>query len=625
MEQHKKVLIVTLIIAVLSVIFSVMSVHAQSLGYVQNPSSSYLKDFDGSARARIDDNAAPRTGYFFLDVGIANNECDGGGLTNTDSSIFLTSGAKGAINCTGNVKINVRASVDNQNYYLTQFAKIGDYDTINKHTSVVPYHYNTWINTKYSVKNNENVCRTLLSEGVKKNTLGTFGYPDSYIDCAPSAIQVAYDFGYKQGGLLGEGVCSANIVSPLILANQNNYYTHPDYLNVPGYGRIAGYADCVSLMKPSGSTNYPDSLYREHPEILYSLLYDPEIQYTAYPFSIKSIEFSCYDSQGKVLSKDSSRKNTIQFFEDPYSGGLGTLQTYKNPAGNQYYPWSRYGSYSIATLETETQHIIGELGLALPTNGVKFNVGGSVESNAAQYYYELNKEEVIDQKATFSCAPGSQYYQVAVTLQKNELYRHISPLDFTYRFDDIFNITTSSRIYNSIQNTVPLAPQNTMYYTYKMTGGFNIANVSPNTAVGQNDMLNPVSENNSMNEGITSTTPSDCFGCQNTNIGGVVLNPNGAGAGTGVGTSGGTDIGNGVDTSATNNLMIYATNQKRIDSKENFMSKLMELGTIVMSVIIIIYGLVALGAILFTWIYIFMMPEKMKAAIKELFSAGSGK
>jgi len=578
----------TLYVIAALLLFVAAQVSAQSFDYVTNPSNNYLKTFTGGSFDKIDDNPnTAKTGYFFMQTVAMNRFCMGSGMNATYVTTISNTGSKNGGNCNNVTDVIVNMYVDNQNYYLTPYAKIGDYDKVNEHISVVPFKYYNWISTKASPNNNQLLCQKSTQSGGADACSGNTGYPCMAHACDPESL-FPYDAFYLNNK---EGVCSNEVKTALIPALKSSYYSHPEDFYLPGYGTITS-TNCNDVMFPekSGSRDRVNGLYMDNPSVFHSLYYDDQYQYTGYPFYIYRVEYDCYNV-GKLVTSGSTdmMQSTTQGLQgDIYSK---VWNEPKYPAGQQFYDWSRINSFVLGTAENND----------LMT---KKDVNGG---------YYRNPREINQMHVQFSCPVGTTSYSVTAVLKKNPASRFKSPVDYTYQWGDVFT-TSGSRLYSGVAS---LSDKKSEYLVYSQLGGYIIGNVPSSVPVQNNDMNNTVTETNYSTTTTTVDKPTDCFSCtQNNSIGNITLNGNG---GT---QSGGSVIQNGADDSAVSDLTQQAIGQEQQAAKQNFIDKLVELGKAILVVIIILYSIVGLLLFIYFIFAFFMIPGRMKQSIIDIFNAG---
>ena len=586
------------------------SVYATTFDYVKNPSLSDLNGFTGAWSQVLHENNAAKTGYFFMQTVAKNRYCQGSGLNSTTSSVITSTDTKNGGDCNNVMDVGVNVYVDNQNYYLTPYARVGDYDKTNEHISVVPYSFNTWVSKDKPITNNYQVCEQVRTASYSTKYQGK---PFSVMfSCAPESLYTNYEYYINNK----KGVCDSHVYLALGSVFKSTYYSNPSDLNIPGYGTITS-DNCNALMFPenSGNKDRVGAIYFDQPEVFNSLMYNENYQYTAYPFYINSIEYSCYDRTGKLLVGGST-DDVVTYEVRNYGGCTGSYyagstsncngditytsnvaQEPKYPVGIQYYDWTRTNGFVLKTPEAST-----------PTGGTRKTISGSMT---------LNPTEANEYHITFSCPIGTNYYTTSVVLRKNADYRHLSPVDFTYHWADIFNQTVTSKFKTGIST---LTNPKSQLLIYTQAGGFSQGNVTQNNVITNNDMNNTITENATSTTTTGVETTQDCYSCQqNITLSGVTL-----AGGTGS-TSGGSSISNGVDDSAVSGLMQQATGQNDAAVKASFIEKLLLIADNILAIIIVAYGLFALMVILMVFLMLFNIPKKMAESVKALFMAGTRK
>jgi hypothetical protein len=109
-------------------------------------------------------------------------------------------------------------------------------------------------------------------------------------------------------------------------------------------------------------------------------------------------------------------------------------------------------------------------------------------------------------------------------------------------------------------------------------------------------------------------------GSTNLSLGGFTGNGNQGGTSTG-----GSSIGTGVDDSAVTGLMQQSVGNNRATAKANFIEKLIFIGYYLEQTVITLYDLFGLLGMIFIFLMIFSIPQKMKEGIRDLFKAGGNR
>jgi len=589
MKNARNLVFLTLALA----LFSHAVLAEQVFDYVRNPTPASILNFQGLSNDVISTTTQPKTGHFFLQTSLKDTMCATRNVTLAGViTVIPNMNVKGYQSCYNvSPTITVNVAIDNPDYGLTQFAKIGDYDVPTNHISVVPYQFNAWQTLDTNSKNPQTMFNRIIVAFDRNPSLQ---YLDSNKkgDIGGWFIDEMTFFGMYEYKINDrKGVCSDEVLRALNAPS--TYYKNPSKLTVSGFGAITA-ANCKSLMFPAG-VDRVNGLFGEHPEVFNSLFYNSQFAYLGYPFTIKDIQVKCYKN-GTLIGYDyldsPSRKNA-----------QGELTSGKNyaiiNAQTQPYPWT--------TLRD---------GRGLTSPG----------------HLELLKKDF-----SLTCPAGTNYYTASVVISKNAMYRHISPVDATWKWQDIFNTASGSKLDPFFSSA---GANDTIIYLTQ-TGTITppqAALIPPNATYSpsQNPDKNKINESSSNAYGKSTAVTygrkpitysggdPPCVDCQQNITDGYGAGLNGSNSGAGI-IRGGSFITTGVDDSAVSGLVEQGKGDNRIQQKASFMQKLVELGKLVLTTIIVFVSLFSLFGILFLFFLFFSIPRKMREAMTLLFKAGTRK
>lgn len=582
----KKILLFNIIL-LLCIVMIPFSHAEQIFDYVRNPSSVDIINYQGLSNSMIGTNSSPKTGHFFFQTKVLDTGC----LTfrnNTVTQFFNLTGKD--ISC-NNVtpRIQVSVFVDNPSYGSIPYAKIGDYNSATNDITVIPYHYNIWESINKPSNNNNLLYDELITAQSKNPSLkrqtNSFGDIGSWIMSSQSFLPY-YEWKIDKKN----GVCSDEVL--YALNAKNLYYSNPSKVNVisdecreyffestcsqhPEYNQCA-----FSTIKTKDTANY---LLMDSPDFFNSLYYNENIQYNSYPILIDDIQLKCYkdniligwDDLSSGYSFNNDNKNSVNSVSFNYENS-------RDPYNKQFYAWTntRYGNmlYSPGNLE-------------------------------------LNNKIF-----SLTCPVGTNRYTASIIVGKNDMYRHISPVDATWDFNDVFDIGSGSVFDSTISSS-------TDYRAILLTQTGVLNQIPPplnNTYLnGSNPDASRINASNHSSYGTISNDSkisrddgtlgnSVCVDCKQ-NISGLSTN------GT---MGGGSVIKTSVDDSAVSGLLTQAIGENRIESKANFMEKLVQLGILLFTTMIIFSTLFSVLIIIYLFFMLFSIPQKMKQTITDLFKAG---
>lgn len=594
-------------LAVLVLLLLTGSVNAEEIfNYVKNPTANDLSTFNGLSGDTISTTTTAKRGYFYLQTYVKDVACAGRditipGLFTIDANIPV----KGYASCYNlTPTIVVKVAVDNRDYGLVPRAKIGDYNSYQNHITVIPYSFNAWVNVDHSSTQNLVNMNRMFREQERDPTFKKLD---------PSKRGDIGNWVLDEGTFLPlfewkinkkNGVCSAEIIEAL--DNPNTYYSNPNDLFIPGYGLLTDplsdpYNECRNLMfPPTGTKDRVNAMVNDYEHVLNSLYYNEQIQYESYPFVIKDVQIKCYKNGTLVGWDDISTPSSVVgpggIIGQQNPNTFNFISSYSATEGTQTYSWTRTRN--------------------------KFSIPSPANIELLQKDFELK------------CPTGTNYYTASVGIVKNGMYRHKSPMDATWDWSNVFNITSGSSF-------------DTMFSKYKksealmLTQTGELAIIPSQTpqnqtySSNQNPDKNKINETSSQgyytgkngtyqksdNDGGSSQKP--CIDCEQ-NITGYGSNSTAANSGAGV-QSGGSSIDTGIDDSAVSGLITQSVGENRINQKQDFVDKLIEIGVALLTTIILFYSVFALFGIIFFFISCFKIPIKMKESVRELFNAGLGK
>ena len=554
--------------------------------YIKNPTPRYLTAFDGSSVARIDTSDTAKQGKFVFQTSLSSAPCIGGSLTSVSQGTINVTSTKNN-NCNvGKVYVNIQ--VDNPDYGTIPYARIGDYSVPTNHISVIPYSFNVWQSENRKSTFNYDVCSRVGSWGdmntYKYKTGGTF----ASIVCEPENVLASYVWNYKKKS----PVCSTEVITAL--GAKSTYYSNPSDLTLDGFGSITG-SNCKSLMFPetSGLKDRVNALHAEYPEIFHSLYYDQDIQYHAYPFYIDQIEMTCFGINGTKTATVYADSTIPQIPYREYNSD-GTYKVFYNdirmrfPDNIQVYPWTRIAG----------------------STGGETTMEGFQRSDRTM----LLMDEKLSKSMEITCPAETSSYLVVVALKKNEIYRHKTPVDATWWWDNVFNISSSSQYYADLSTA-----GKDKYVLLIRYGTFGFTPSPGNYSVKlPSDGGNRVSDDNPSTAIMTKNQTSGCYSCDMN----ITVNGTSLGGIGGSGTGSVSNIVSGIDDSALSGLITQSQSENRVEAKADFMEKLMFIGEALLVTIIIFLTLLSLFGLVFVFFMVLRIPEKMKDTIVELFQRG---
>lgn len=580
---------------------SPLAAHAtMSFDYVKNPSSKDMATFTGAINDRITTTDTPKTGYLYMQTSIKDTICSTQSVGIGGVTIIPNLDVKGYSSCYNfSPTITVNIAADNPDYGLTPYAQIGDYNINTNHISVIPYNYNVWQDQNYAAdQNTANIFQMFVAQDrnpnlkrINNQKMGDIG--NWVLDEGTFPALFEWKINNKAG------VCNNQILTAL--NDKSTYYSHPTDLYISGYGTVTA-SNCKNLMMPNaGDIDRVNGMIDNAPEIINSLYYNEKLQYHSYPFVIKDIQLKCYNA-GKLVGQRSldieRQQNSIQ----------------SNPNG-----W---------TMKTRFQNQNGEEELS---NGLQSYAWTTLRDGTT--LYSPANIELYDKDFSLKCPVGTNYYTASVVIAKNYMYRQLSPLDATWHWNDVFPGTSGSVIETAILGH---STDEAIFIT--QTGIINTIPPPLNDTfpLNGNQDKNKINETNST-KAVTGTnnsygtTPSngnnggntciDCMQNLTAGYGGNSTSDNGI-AGN---APGGSSIHTGADDSAVTGLTQQAIGQNRIQTKASFMEKLIALGILILTTVIVIYAILSLILMMLLFFAIMRIPLKMKETLRDLFNAGNGK